>query len=180
MSTAKNKDDERFGGNRALAIKRDLYSCQICGMGREEHKQKYGRDINVDHIDNSGRNKRQNNNDLSNLRTLCQKCHSEITAKHLYRNRQKPVLIENYYKFLASRKRFFKSPLLILRHYGFTQIGQYERLGKSYDIVTDLLRFREIKKGHIVWRQVKDGWGFPWVEIFYNDKVLDKYGRKNR
>lgn len=66
-----------FGENRELAIQRDGEKCVSCGMTREEHQAKYGRDITVDHIDGNGRNNspETRNNDLSNLQTLCLPCH---------------------------------------------------------------------------------------------------------
>lgn len=59
-----------FGGNREAVIKRDDYKCQHCEMTREEHKNKYGRDISVDHVDGN-----KSNNSMSNLMTLCLGCH---------------------------------------------------------------------------------------------------------
>jgi 5-methylcytosine-specific restriction endonuclease McrA len=68
-----------FGGNREKAIQRDGEKCVKCGMTREEHKIKYGVDITVDHIDGNGKNtpKEKKNNDMSNLMTLCKKCHGK-------------------------------------------------------------------------------------------------------
>lgn len=71
---------KRYGGNREIVIQRDGEICQLCGMSRKEHREKYGRDIVVDHIDGSGGNnkydsiKRKRNNSLDNLRTLCLVC----------------------------------------------------------------------------------------------------------
>jgi hypothetical protein len=45
-------------------------------MSREEHRKKWGRDINVDHIDGVGRGKEKPNNDINNLQTLCQICNA--------------------------------------------------------------------------------------------------------
>ena len=68
-----------FGGNRETAIQRDGEKCVVCGMTRDEHKEKYGRDISVDHIDGFGRNKpsAEKNNNLDNLQTLCLSCHGK-------------------------------------------------------------------------------------------------------
>lgn len=57
--------------------------CVKCGMTRQEHRDKYNRDITVDHIDGQGRNtpKEERNNNLNNLLTLCLPCHGYKDAK---------------------------------------------------------------------------------------------------
>jgi predicted HNH restriction endonuclease len=50
-------------------IKRDNYKCQCCGMTQEEHYEKYGRDIEIHHIDHC-----PDNCNKTNLITLCHKC----------------------------------------------------------------------------------------------------------
>lgn len=72
-----------FSGYRELVIKRDSEKCIKCGITRDEHKLKYGRDITVDHIDGKGMNapKSEKNNDLSNLQTLCLSCHMRKDTK---------------------------------------------------------------------------------------------------
>lgn len=66
-----------YSNNRELAIKRDGEQCLDCGMTREEHLNKYGMDITVDHIDGLGVNTPvdDKNNELDNLQTLCLACH---------------------------------------------------------------------------------------------------------
>jgi hypothetical protein len=81
MVSAKHKqynDNALFGGNREVAIQRDGERCVNCGMTRQQHKDRFGRDITVDHIDRRGSNvpKHMKNNALSNLQTLCAPCHS--------------------------------------------------------------------------------------------------------
>lgn len=68
---------DRFGGNREIAIQRDGEKCVKCGLTREQHRTKYGRDITVDHIDRKGRNTppQERNHSLDNLQTLCLHCH---------------------------------------------------------------------------------------------------------
>lgn len=68
-----------FGGNRELVIRRDGEKCLHCGITREQHKAKYGRDIAVDHIDHRGTGLRKmyRNNSIDNLQTLCFSCHSK-------------------------------------------------------------------------------------------------------
>lgn len=72
-----------FGGNRELVIRRDKEECVNCGMGRQEHKNKYGMDITVDHIDGTGINTPvgQKNNAPDNLQTLCLACHGSKDCK---------------------------------------------------------------------------------------------------
>jgi hypothetical protein len=67
---------------RRAARERDGFSCQSCGMSREEHLQQYSVSPHVHHItpwhefdDHQERNK------LSNLLTLCVDCH--VTWEHL-------------------------------------------------------------------------------------------------
>lgn len=67
----------RYSGNRAKAIKRDGYSCQLCGR-----KQQKGVGLHVHHIDRNGSTSAEPNNSLSNLVTLCQMCHYAITCFH--------------------------------------------------------------------------------------------------
>lgn len=74
-TTRKHKEQQRFGGNRETAIQRDKNQCINCGITRQQHKNKYGKDITVDHIDGTGRNDLPTNNDLNNLQTLCLACH---------------------------------------------------------------------------------------------------------
>ena len=59
----------RYDGNREATIKSDRYKCRDCGMDRDEHKTTYGQDLGVLHLDGV-----LENNDLSNLITLCKSC----------------------------------------------------------------------------------------------------------
>ena len=79
------RDKTKFGGNREIAIQRDGEKCVQCGMTRQEHFAKYGKDITVDHIDKMGlRAPRElKNNSLDNLQTLCPNCHARKTLKEL-------------------------------------------------------------------------------------------------
>lgn len=65
----------RFGGLRKLILERDNYTCVDCGMSNEEHKEKWNREITINHIDGEGRYSLIPNNKPSNLETLCLKCH---------------------------------------------------------------------------------------------------------
>lgn len=64
----KYKDKIRFGGNRELALKRDEYTCTMCGKKSN---------LIVHHIDCSGQSD-DVNNDLDNLTTLCRRCHINL------------------------------------------------------------------------------------------------------
>jgi len=79
-----NSENYMFGGNREIAIQRDGEKCIKCGLTRDEHRVKYGRDITVDHMDGMGNGvpKELKNNDLSNLQTLCLGCHASKDNHH--------------------------------------------------------------------------------------------------
>jgi len=62
----KNHENHYFGGNRKTVLQRDNYKCTLCGTSET---------LVVHHIDGSGR-KENPNNDLGNLQTLCNPCHS--------------------------------------------------------------------------------------------------------
>jgi hypothetical protein len=68
-------NNKRFGGLREEVIQRDQEQCVECNMTRKEHKNKWGRDITVDHIDGEGRYSKNPNNELNNLVTMCLSCH---------------------------------------------------------------------------------------------------------
>lgn len=55
--------------------KRDKYCCRICGMTQKEHKMRYKRQLCVHHIDSD-----KTNNNMNNLVTLCDSCHSRISG----------------------------------------------------------------------------------------------------
>jgi 5-methylcytosine-specific restriction endonuclease McrA len=69
---------KRFGGLRERVLKRDNYTCQICGMNRKEHKDEWGMDITIDHKDRKGRYSERMNNEEDNLWVLCLRCHGRI------------------------------------------------------------------------------------------------------
>ena len=60
--------DLRFGSNRESAMQRDGFKCRLCG---DDYR------LQVHHIDERGRNtpREQQNHELSNLITLCARCH---------------------------------------------------------------------------------------------------------
>ena len=79
----KAKDNAQFGGNREKVILRDKETCQMCGITRAEHYNKYNKDITVDHKDRLGRGVKlaEKNNNMENLWTLCISCHMKKDGK---------------------------------------------------------------------------------------------------
>lgn len=53
---------------------RDHNKCRNCGMAKEEHFKKYGRNLEVHHKD-----KNKKHNKVNNLILLCKPCHERIT-----------------------------------------------------------------------------------------------------
>jgi len=68
-------DERMYDGNRLKALKRDDYKCTVCGISEIDSRKKYGRDLYVGHI------KDIDNHNLSNLKTLCKKCHNSRVMK---------------------------------------------------------------------------------------------------
>lgn len=66
---------KRFGGMRERVLERDNHTCQICRMTDEEHIKKWGWHITVDHINGKGRNSKEKDHSIDNLRVLCTSCH---------------------------------------------------------------------------------------------------------
>jgi hypothetical protein len=64
----------KFGNNRKNALERDGYKCCHCGSTKK---------LAVHHIDGNGRGKPNPNNELSNLQTLCNICHSRVHHPHI-------------------------------------------------------------------------------------------------
>ena len=70
-------DKYMFGGLRESVLKRDGYKCLHCGMTDAEHRKKWGKSIEIDHIDGFGSRKKIKHNWMSNLQTLCRICHAK-------------------------------------------------------------------------------------------------------
>lgn len=96
-----NNNKALFDGLREQIIKRDGEQCVKCGMSRARHKEKYGRDITVDHIDGRGLNhkKDEKNNNPNNLQTLCLSCHVRKDTARRW---------EQYYKTIGDGNRYCK------------------------------------------------------------------------
>jgi hypothetical protein len=89
------------------------------------------------------------------------------------------MLIENYNKFMNTRTKFFKSPILNLDRYGFTMIDEeffWKMTCKPKQYLQWIIKSRNITSGHIVFRYTTHTWGEKAIEIWYNEKILDKYG----
>lgn len=73
---------------RQEAIKRDRFKCNHCGIGRDEHYEKYNCDFNVNHIKPFFQfgGKTELANKLSNLETLCKSCHTKADWKYRKEN----------------------------------------------------------------------------------------------
>ena len=93
----------------------------------------------------------------------------------------KKILIENYYKFLETHPKYFKSPVLVLDRYGFSEIDSeflYLMGCKPKEYIKDILKHKNITKGHIVFRYTTHTYRERAIEIWYNKQILDKYGEK--
>jgi len=79
-----------FGGVREDVIQRDGEKCVDCGMTRQEHKERWNKDITVDHINRlgSGVSKHLKDNRPENLQTLCCVCHGKKDGKLAWLIRQ--------------------------------------------------------------------------------------------
>jgi 5-methylcytosine-specific restriction endonuclease McrA len=72
----KSYDRREYDGLREKVIKRDGEKCRQCGMTRKEHLDRWGADINVDHL-----NRNREENTMENLQTICLICHGSKHAK---------------------------------------------------------------------------------------------------
>lgn len=81
-----NRNNNRFGGNRFKALERDGYKCIKCGMTSEEHHKIWNVELTVDHIDGKGLDAHDKNNNLSNLQTLCRRCHGRKDGVRVLRD----------------------------------------------------------------------------------------------
>lgn len=77
------QDKFLFDGNRELALERDGWICQECGMSQEKCIVMFNRGLSVHHKDETGLNvpKEEKNNDLDNLVTMCTRCHNLLHRK---------------------------------------------------------------------------------------------------
>ena len=75
---------------RLQIYQRDNFKCQCCGLTQEEHIKKYGRDIEVHHIDYC-----YSNCEESNLITLCKKCNNQANKDRDYHYAYYTYIMEN-------------------------------------------------------------------------------------
>lgn len=76
------KKEGYYGPNwdqaRERAIERDGEQCVRCGIGREEHQERFDQDLHVHHLDSIRECETYDEaNRLENLETLCFKCHAQ-------------------------------------------------------------------------------------------------------
>lgn len=69
------RDIRRYGVAREVIFERDNWVCQDCGMGVQEHIEKWTNSFDIHHIDGNGIYSDKPNNDIKNLVTLCCSCH---------------------------------------------------------------------------------------------------------
>lgn len=72
---------------RENAIQRDNEECQRCGISREEHQNKFGRDLSVHHIIPRrffDKEEIEKANLLINLMTYCLHCHQKIESLNAF------------------------------------------------------------------------------------------------
>lgn len=118
----KYQDKYLFGGNAIKVLVRDRFMCVNCGMKNEEHKARWGRRLAVDHIDHKGTTvpKKERNNSLDNLQTLCFPCHGKKDTKNIYKRVSQFDLEGNFIKefeSISGAARYFKQSKSNLTHH---------------------------------------------------------------
>lgn len=118
-------DKYQYGGNRFKAMMRDGFKCTICGMTNEEHIKKWRRGLAVHHINGKGKKykKKDKDNRIENLQTLCYHCHQkeEIKFKNFAHG-------QNHYRSKISDKE-----VVSIRKDYKTGNYTYSQLGKLYN-----------------------------------------------
>jgi hypothetical protein len=67
------KYPKEFAAIRKYIRKRDNYMCCFCLLTEEQHFKKYGRNLDIHHIDHN-----KQNNSEDNLILICRKCHRNL------------------------------------------------------------------------------------------------------
>jgi hypothetical protein len=88
-----DRDVYLYGGTKRLVYERDNYSCVDCGISQSEYLKLGCGMLHVHHIDGSGWGKtiKEKNNNIDNLVTLCNKCHSRETQRILHKHRPRTL-----------------------------------------------------------------------------------------
>lgn len=73
-------EKQRFGGRRDLIVTKYGARCVECGMSESESIARWGRKLDIHHIDGNGRTSENPNHELDNLILLCRECH--MSAHH--------------------------------------------------------------------------------------------------
>lgn len=87
-SKLNNPYPEEFYIKRPIILKKDNYTCQICGITQRESIRKYNQYLHIHHIDEN-----KKNNKLNNLITLCCSCHGKVHINKINYN------LKQYMKF---------------------------------------------------------------------------------
>lgn len=106
-----------FGGLRETILEKDGYKCLKCGMTRKEHRDRWNRDLTVDHINGKGRNVPANEKDnrKSNLQTLCLSCHGKKDILKHPRIKLNPSMVKQIRKAFKPRIVTYK---MLSKKYG--------------------------------------------------------------
>lgn len=85
-----------YGGMKKQVYSRDRYSCVDCGITQYEYTKLGHGKLHIHHIDGTGwgKSSKDKNNDINNLVTLCNKCHSRETQRILHGH--KPRTLEEF------------------------------------------------------------------------------------
>lgn len=145
----KYHDLYNFGGNGEKTILRDGERCVLCGITRSEHKNKWDRDLTVDHI------RGRITNDFENLQTLCLSCHSKkdfrgkpfIKGHESWNKGTKGVMKVNRTSFTKERVRRKLTWEDVCQIRLLSKMGRGQRhLGRIYGVshttIQNILRFR--------------------------------------
>lgn len=69
---------KHFGGRREELLARASNRCEMCGMTDEESLTRWGKKLEIHHVDGRGRESNSPNHDDQNLRVLCRTCHHKM------------------------------------------------------------------------------------------------------
>ena len=83
------------------------------------------------------------------------------------------IISYNKFKNTMRYKKYTHDIVANMYYLGFNKIGQYSLKSheKTIDVVHRMLQTKKIISGKIVWCRKRDGWGCPFLIIFYNDEI---------